>query len=179
MGQANSSFLKRLYNKYAILFFVGMVASLIVLFYVFYRNPWVENQLITPLVNLYAHLAGSLLSWLGFSNKVSADIIFSPSFSVSVKKGCDAAEPMAVFTAGVMAFPAMIRHKLFGLGFGLAILFLLNIIRIATLYVVGIYYPTVFEVMHLALWQVVFILVAILLWFVWLNYFVSKPIKHD
>jgi exosortase/archaeosortase family protein len=60
---------------------------------------------------------------------------------------------------------------------GLFILFLLNIVRIASLYIVGIHYPDLFESMHLAIWQVAFIFVAILLWFLWLRYVVSKPVK--
>ncbi|MFO7873166.1 MAG: exosortase H [Bacteroidales bacterium] len=176
MGSANKYFLSRLYQKYAIIFFVGIVALIIILFYIFYRQPWVEDHLFTPLVDFYARLSGSLLALLGFTNDVSADIIYSTAFSVSVKKGCDAAEPMAIFIAGIVAFPAMIRHKLFGLGTGLAILFLLNIIRIVSLYITGIYYPGVFEAMHLAVWQVAFILVAVLLWFMWLHYVVKKAV---
>lgn len=176
MGESNSHTFSRIYKKYAFVFFVGMVAMLIILFYVLYRNPWVEHHLFTPLLNVYARLSGGLLALFGFANTVTADLISSPVFSVSVKKGCDAAEPMAIFVAGIVAFPALIKRKLIGLGIGLAILFVLNIIRIVTLYIAGIYYPGFFEVMHLAVWQVAFILVAVLLWFLWLHYVVNKAV---
>lgn len=169
-------YLTRLYRNYPILFFVGLVAILIVLFYVFYRNPWAENYIFIPLVNLYAILSGGLLTMLGFPNTVTADMINSTEFSVSVKKGCDAAEPMAIFLAGILAFPALIKYKFIGLGIGLSILFLLNIVRIITLYLMGIYFPDLFEAMHLAIWQVIFILIAVLLWFLWLHYVVNKPV---
>jgi exosortase H (IPTLxxWG-CTERM-specific) len=174
--EKKNPYLKRFYRNYPILFFVAIVALLIVLFYIVYRNPWVENSIFTPLVNLYAKLSGGLLAMFGFKNTVSADLIYSSQFSVSVKKGCDAAEPMAIFIAGIVAFPAMIKRKLIGLGLGLTILFLLNIVRIVTLYLMGIYFPDLFEAMHLAVWQVVFILIAVLLWFLWLRYVVNKPI---
>ncbi len=164
-----------IYRKNPVIFFVGLVALQIILFYVLYRNPWVERTIFTPLVNFYALVSGMFLSLIGYATEVSGDLIYSSQFSVGIKKGCDAAEPMAIFIAGVVAFPALIKKKLIGLGIGLFILFLLNIIRIATLYIVGIHYPDLFESMHLAVWQVIFILVAIVLWFLWLRFVVGKP----
>ena len=117
------------YRKNPVLFFIGLVALQILLFYVIYRIPWLENNVFTPLVNTYAFLGGKFLSLLGFENTVSGDLISSSQFSVGIKKGCDAAEPMAIFIAGVVAFPARLRDKLAGLGVGLVILFFLNIIR--------------------------------------------------
>ncbi len=163
------------YRKNPVPFFIGLVALQIILFYVIYRVPWMEQHIFTPLVNFYAVVSGGFLSLIGFANDVSGDLISSSQFSVSIKKGCDAAEPMAIFIAGIVAFPALIRKKFIGLGIGLFILFLLNIVRIATLFIVGIHYPDLFESMHLAVWQVVFIFVAIVLWFLWLRFVVSKP----
>ena len=163
------------YRKNPVPFFIGLVALQIILFYVIYRVPWMEQHIFTPLVNFYAAVSGGFLSLIGFANDVSGDVIYSSKFSVSIKKGCDAAEPMAIFIAGVLAFPALIKKKFIGLGVGLFILFLLNIIRIATLFIVGIHYPDLFESMHLAVWQVVFIFVAIVLWFLWLKFVVTKP----
>lgn len=158
-----------LYRKYPVFFFVFIVAILILLFYLTYRNPWFESHIFTPLVNIYAWLAGQVLLLFGYDVVIYGDIISSSGFSVSVKKGCDAAEPMAIFVAGVLAFPALISRKLVGLGIGLGILFLLNIIRIITLYLTGVHNPDYFESMHLAVWQVAFIAVAVLLWFLWLR----------
>jgi exosortase H (IPTLxxWG-CTERM-specific) len=148
---------------------VFIVAILILLFYLTYRNPWFESHIFTPLVNIYAWLSGQVLLLFGYDVVIYGDIISSSGFSVSVKKGCDAAEPMAIFVAGVLAFPALISRKLVGLGIGLGILFLLNIIRIITLYLTGVHNPDYFESMHLAVWQVAFIAVAVLLWFLWLR----------
>jgi len=164
-----------LYRKYPVFFFITIVALLIVLFYITYRNLWFENHVFTPLVNLYALLSGSILNLFGFDVTIYGDVISSPGFSVSVKKGCDAAEPMAIFVAGIIAFPSLIKRKLVGLGIGLAILFMLNIIRIITLFLVGIYYPDFFESMHLAVWQVAFIAVAVLMWFLWLRSLLDQP----
>ena len=163
-----------IYRKNPALIFAGLVALQLVLFYLIYRMPWVEQAIFTPLVNFYALLGAKLLALMTFAISVSGDLISSAEFAVSIKKGCDAAEPMAIFIAGVVAFPAQLRDKWAGLAVGLAILFFLNIIRIATLFLVGVYFPDFFDSMHLAVWQVAFIIVAIVLWFLWLKYVSGK-----
>ncbi|MDD2633536.1 MAG: exosortase H [Bacteroidales bacterium] len=178
MKETNLTFsISNWYQRHLALIFAGLVALQLLLFYLIYRNPWVEQAIFTPLVNFYALLAGKVLTFMAFAVSVSGDMVSSPEFSVSIKKGCDAAEPMAIFIAGIVAFPAQIKDKLSGLAIGLLILFFLNIIRIITLFIVGVYAPDFFESMHLAVWQVAFIIVAIVLWFLWLKYVSSKRTK--
>lgn len=165
------------YRKNAVLFFVGLVFLIVILFYLIYRNTWAEAYVFAPMANLYAAISGILLNLLGYGVNVSGDLIYSSAFSVSVKKGCDAAEPMAIFFAGIIAFPALVRNKLTGLVLGLSLLFLLNLVRIISLYLMGIHYPDFFETMHLAVWQVVFIIVAVLLWFLWLRNVVNRTVQ--
>lgn len=144
-------------------------------FYFLYSHTVLERVLFGPLANMYAWIAGKFLSVAGYANIVVGDLISSAdSFSVGVKKGCDAAEPMAIFIAGIVAFKAGLRHKLIGMALGLALMFVLNVIRIISLYIAGIHYPALFEILHLGVWQVVFILVAIILWYVWLQHITIK-----
>jgi len=167
----------QLTRKYPVFYFVASAGAIIVLFYIFYRNPWLESHIFSPMVHFYALLSGNLLALIGYANSVNGDVIFSSGFSVGIKKGCDAAEPMAIFVAGVLAFPSLLRQKFIGLAIGLFIMFILNIARITTLFLVGINFPDFFESMHIAVWQVVFILVAVGLWFLWLRYVLIKPHK--
>jgi exosortase/archaeosortase family protein len=91
-------------------------------------------------------------------------MIFSPAFSISIARGCDAIEAMALFASALLAFPARWRPKLIGLLGGIVALFLLNIIRIVTLFLTGVYFPKAFEIMHLDVWQALFLLFAVGLW---------------
>ena len=165
------------YRKNPVLVFAGLVALQLLLFYLIYRNPWIDQAVFAPLVNFYAILAGKVLAFMAFANTVNGDMISSSEFAVSIKKGYDTAEPMAIFIAGVVAFPALLKDKLAGLGVGLAILFFLNIIRIATLFIVGVYFPDFLESINLAVWQVAFIIVAIVFWFLWLKCARGKAVK--
>lgn len=167
------------YRKNTLFFFVGAVALIVILFYIIYQNRWAEAYVFNPLAHLYAAISGLLIQVLGYDVQVSGDQIYSNAFSISVKKGCDAAEPMAIFIAGILSFPASARKKFTGLLIGLSVLFILNIVRVLTLFLTGIYLPDLFEALHIAVWQVVFIIVAILLWFLWLRKVVHKTEKND
>ena len=164
-------------GNYPVFIFVGLFALQIILFYIIYLNPWMQDKVFTHLVNLYAELSAKLLHLIGQQTSISGDIIFSNQFSVEIKKGCDAIEPMALFIAGINAFPASVRKKLTGLLFGLVILFLLNIMRIVMLFLTGIYNRSLFEAMHVEIWQMIFILVAIAIWFLWLRWTMHKSRK--
>lgn len=173
------SFLKRWREKQPFLVIVGLIAIQIIFFYALYYNPTMQDKVFTPLVNLYASLSASVINLLGFNCGVYKDTIFSMQFSVGIRKGCDALEPMALLVAGIVAFPASIRQKLIGVFFGLAALFVLNIIRIVTLYLTGIYYPKFFEAMHIEVWQIIFILIGIGFLFLWIRWAVKHKVKAE
>lgn len=144
-----------------------------ILFYFVYLSPSTQ-KLFIPLVNFYAKISSAILNISGFGTVVSGDIISSSGFAIGVKKGCDALEPMALLLSGIVAFPSSWRKKMYGLAAGLFVLFVFNIIRIASLFVVGIKNPSLFEAMHLEVWQMVFILISIVIWIIWVRKAVKK-----
>ena len=50
---------------------------------------------------------------------------------------------------------------------GTAVLMLINLVRVVTLYYVGVWWPRVFNVVHVDVRQAVFIFLAISLWVLW------------
>jgi exosortase H (IPTLxxWG-CTERM-specific) len=168
------SSINRLRNKHPVLVVIGLFALLMLIFYCIYMPPFFQDKLITPIASFYATLSGKVLNLFGYGTTVFGDMISSARFSLSIKKGCDALEPMGLFVAGLFAFPASFRKKLVGMGIGLSVIFLLNILRIVTLFLTGVYKPSLFEAMHMEIWQIVFILVAIGLLFLWLRWAVKK-----
>ena len=133
-----------------------------------------EKNVFEPLVKVYAYLSSGVLNILGYQTSVLYDTIRSNQFSVGIRKGCDALEPMAMLVAGIIAFPSTFKQKLSGLFFGLLFLFCLNIVRIVTLFLTGVYRPQSFEVMHIEVWQVLFIIAGIGYWFLWVRRVVNK-----
>jgi len=98
------------------------------------------------------------------------EMLSSSAFSVSIARGCDAVEAMALFTSALLSFPAQWLKKLIGLAAGLLVLFTLNIGRIISLFLTGVHYPKAFEFMHVEFWQVAFILFAVGLWIFWIKW---------
>ncbi|MHC4697225.1 MAG: hypothetical protein ACYTFA_10815 [Planctomycetota bacterium] len=111
--------------------------------------------------------SGVILSVFEDSLRISGYSISSPRYSISIARGCDAFEPCALFVSGVLAFPAPWLSKLSGALIGTLFIMVLNLVRIVTLFYVGAFWPKVFHMMHVDVWQTLFILLAIAFWTIW------------
>ena len=117
-----------------------------------------------------ARVANALLRGLGQSTTVAAVTIRSAQYAVSIRRGCDAIEPAWFFCAAVLAFPGHWRRKPAGLAVGIAAILALNLVRIVSLYFIGLHLPRFFPAAHLEVWPVVFIVVALALWIAWIRW---------
>ena len=50
------------------------------------------------------------------------------------------------------------------------ILAVVNLVRIVSLFLVGVYFPKAFDWMHVEVWSAIFILLAIVLWTLWIQW---------
>ena len=100
------------------------------------------------------------------------------AFDEAIHQGCDAIEPFGLFAAAVMASPVGMRVRLVGLGAGAVLFFLVNEVRIVTLYFTGTTFPEIFEVMHLEVWQALFILFGVTTWVAWAGWSVAREAEH-
>ena len=117
-----------------------------------------------------AWISNVLLNCLGQECQVSQVTIQSADFGIAIRKGCDAIEPSWLFCASVLAFPAPFKRKIPGVLIGVAVLLALNVVRIVSLYFIGVHLPGFFSTAHLEIWPVVFIVTAILLWLGWIRW---------
>jgi len=156
-----------LQGKRPVFKFVALFAVFMGLFYVVDAIPYVKNTIFPAYLRLNAQASGGIISIFEDSTNVVGESISSPRYSLSIARGCDAVEPSALFVAGVLAFPAALLSKLPGLLIGTFCLMVINQIRIISLFYVGIYWPKAFHIMHVDVWQAVFIFLAILFWTLW------------
>ncbi len=127
------------------------------------------------LLNIQARLASMLLILFGEKTNVEGDNIIGEVFKVSIRGGCDGMEATALYVIAVLAVPIIrFREKFPALFYGLLILFVLNIFRIALLYYAGIYWPKAFEFMHLHGGVIVFTMISVILWLVWVNRIIGR-----
>ncbi len=149
------------------------------LFYGFWTTPFFKNQISPPIVNGNAWVAGAILNASGHQVNIFGDIISSNQFSISVKRGCDALEPIALLVTAIGSFPVSVIYRLQGVLIGSVLLLVLNQLRIISLYFIGIHYPDLFTMMHVDVWQSVFIIVAVALWISWMEWVINIQSHHN
>jgi exosortase H (IPTLxxWG-CTERM-specific) len=155
-------------SRLLLLRIVAVFGLLVGLFYAVAATEFYQTRIFEPYVVVNADLSGRILTLFGFEMTVGKDTIRSPEYGLGIGKGCDGLEPTALFVAAVLAFAAPIRLKLPALLLGVPLLAALNLVRIVSLFLVGVYYPDLFHMMHVDVWQVLYILVGIVFFGLWL-----------
>jgi len=126
----------------------------------------------------YAHVSNWVLVVFGQNSHVAGSTIESRSVTLTIMRGCDALDPILVLCAGILAYPASWRSKAIGLVLGIPAMFLINVVRILSLYVIQLKAPALFDPAHLDIWPVVFVVLAGLLWIVWIRWTLGKDSRH-
>ncbi len=158
---------KRQASKRPIFLFVLAFVFLLMGFYAITFIPYLNMKLLPALQVVNAKTSAVLMNIFGEGAAVRDTTISSARYSVNIAHGCDAIEPIALFVAAVLAFPASVRSKLPGLLVGVAMLCILNLIRIISLFYTGVYWPSMFEIMHIDIWQPAFVVFSLFFWVVW------------
>lgn len=126
-----------------------------------------HNSILDPFLNFNARLATGL--WNLFGNSAHADgaITASDKFNFEVTAECTSIVPTAILLSAVLAWPSTRREKLIGIGAGTVALFVINQIRILTLFYVGTSFPDLLDIAHYVVWQGLIVLIALGLWLFW------------
>lgn len=163
-----NTFLSEIQQRLPILKFIGGFIAFTIVFYLLTDADWFDTFR-APLVSAYTAISSILLNIFGLGTNANGAILSSARFSVNVQEGCDAVVPTILFITAVLVFPTTWRHKLWGLGTGVPALFGLNLIRIISLFLTGLYAPDFFDFMHVEFWQALFIILTVLLFIQWLK----------
>ncbi len=162
------------YAKRPVLAFVVLFAVLMGVFYAITFLPYVNVKVLPGYLRLNAQASVFVLNIFGENAKTVGASVVSNRFSVNIEHGCDAIEPSALFISAVLAFPASMMTKLPGLLAGTVALALMNLIRIVSLFYMGIFRPAWFEVLHIDVWQPVFVVLSLTFWIIW-AWWATKP----
>ncbi len=105
-----------------------------------------------------------------FSEKaiIDGNLVHMDGFAVRIIEECTGIFEVIIFVAAVLAFPTTWVKRLIGLGMGIPLLYVFNVVRILVLILVGRYQPDVFEFMHLYFWQATLILMITSVWLLWI-----------
>ena len=95
--------------------------------------------------------------------------------SLRIVKNCDAMEAEILFLAAVLAFPSAWRKRVVGATLGVVAIAVVNVLRIASLYHVGVHFPMAFEFVHLQLWPLLLVASAVAVFLIWATWARSGP----
>ena len=151
-----------------LLLFCGVLAAL---FTIEMLKP-VQEAVIQPFTGLLASISTAII--VPFDDAVIAQGRVlrdaTSGFAVSIEAGCNGVEAAIVLIAGVVAFPATLKHKLVAIVAGFFFVQALNIVRIISLFYLGQWNYTVFEWFHLYLWPVLIMLDVLIVFAVYLQW---------
>jgi len=151
--------------KREILKFVSLFIFFLLIFYLFYYFLMDKFYFIREITAL---ILGVLLSSLGKTEVNGAKLSFS-GFTVEIIDECTAIFSAIVYCSCVLAYPTTLKRKVVGIIFGVPCLYAINLLRLFILAIVGAFYPSMFEFMHVYLWQASFIIFVILIFLLWLK----------
>ncbi len=166
-------------RKNPLIVYLAVFGFLAMLFYAFYTSTWYFKNIIEPVSAFYAKTGNTILNILGFDTLHNETSIISEQLTLNVFTGCDGTEAMALFASAIIALGVSWTTKFKGLLFGLPLLVLINIIRVVSLFILGIFLPSLFDFFHVQFWQIAYILSAMLIWLYWANKTIFKQIPSS
>ena len=114
-----------------------------------------------------ARITGAVLNVLGERAAVHGNTVQTERFGISVVTACTGLFITGLFVVAVIAYPTRWRSSVLGVGIGIAGIFALNVVRLVSLYFVGVHFPGILDTVHLLVWQSLLIAFAVLLWLLW------------
>ena len=133
----------------------------------------VNDAVVLPYTAFIAEVSGVVLRLFGEQASVNNCVVSSPRFAVTIYNGCNGLITSLIFISGVLAFPARWKAKIIGVVGGLLIIQLINLIRIVSLFYIGVFLPSLFNQSHIFIWQSIVILAGVALWVIWAHYLAS------
>lgn len=152
-------------------FLVGFLALQILLFSL-EMLAITQAYVVLPWTSFLAWLSAGILSLLDAQVTTSGKVIASTlqPFAISIEPGCNGVEAMIILIAAMVVFPATWLQRLKGLVWGILAIQVLNIVRIISLFYLGLWNEVWFEWAHLYVWQVLIMLDALIVFLLWVRY---------
>ena len=117
-----------------------------------------------------ASVAGTLLKLWDSTVIVTGTLVQSARFGIIIVSGCSGVYVTAIFVAVIIATPASWRRKLLGILIGATVIYVLNLARIVSLFIIGTYTSMeVFDFFHVYIWQTLVVFIALAFFMGWIG----------
>jgi len=138
---------------------------------------------IRPLVEGFSGDLAALSAWLiraaGGACVRHAAVLSSPArhFAMEIRDGCNGVNVVVLLWSAILAYPASLKWKLIGLSGGLAAIQILNLLRLISLFYLGQYSWSLFELAHLYLWESLIIIDGMIVFSLWIRRLPQKSVR--
>jgi exosortase H (IPTLxxWG-CTERM-specific) len=139
----------------------------ILFFIIAFQFNFVHENVVVPFTAFVANCSSLLMNIFGAGSRVDGYTLLTDKFSINVVDGCNGIYASAILISGVIAYPVSLRPKIYGIIFGFIAVFLVNLIRVISLFYLGLHFPNIFQEVHVYVWQPIIILWAIIVWIFW------------
>jgi exosortase H (IPTLxxWG-CTERM-specific) len=132
---------------------------------------------VTSFTRGLVEISAMVIGLLGGGATAHEVILQNPSngFAMEVLDGCNGIDVVVLLWAAILAYPASWRQKGKGLLAGTVIINVINFLRIISLFYLGQYDRQWFEFAHLYVWESVFVLLTLTIFWMWVRRLPAEP----
>ncbi len=179
----------KLYRPFFIFLFrffsVYILLSIVYQFYLKqFDNPIVFE--VDGFTNLVANQVQQVLLFLNYDCKLivhdsqsSIKIVLNQVYISRVVEGCNALSVIILFVAFIVAFSGKWEYTILYILFGIMVIHILNVLRIALLSIALLHYPKQEEFLHGVIFPLIIYGVVFGLWVIWVNKFSNYASKNS
>jgi len=126
---------------------------------------------ITAFTRGLVEVSAMVIRLFGGNAAANQVILRNPSngFAMEVLDGCNGDDVVVLLWAAILAYPASWLQKGKGLLAGTATIYVINFLRIISLFYLGQYDMRWFEFAHLYVWESVFVLLTLTIFWMWVR----------
>ena len=148
-------------------FFVLFAYGLSLLSFVWLYVHFSDSSSVYKIMVVNAEVIGTIANIIGVDTIVRENVVMTGPVSLEIVPECTSLPYLAIFSAGIVAFPTLLRQKLSGIVLGVVGLSLLNIVRMVCLLLVAMFAPSAFDSAHVLVGQSLMIVASVFLWIIW------------
>ena len=124
---------------------------------------------------LLAAIAAACLRGVGVQATRALDVVSGSSFAMRVAPVCDGTDLAVILGLAILLSPAPWQARTWGVAAALLLTQLLNLVRLVCMFLIGAYFPELFDLLHHVLWQAIAIVFCVGLYAAWASLTLVAP----
>ena len=143
-------------------------------FFLFLTSRFGQTQFVEPFTHMLGVCTGFFLDIFGYTTRVDGTQVIGGTFSVRITNGCNGVYVTALVSAAILATPASWMHRVLGVALAASAIYVLNLFRSVSLFIIGDLKYEWFDFAHVYFWQTVVVLATLAIVLAWAGWSFPK-----